>query len=68
MPVLQLGDSVSYDTRKAIAVYRDDSVALSTLIASLGTLARSLVLDKLFMVKYYHEPLTGWASSSVSGA
>lgn len=67
MPVRQVGDSISYDTASAIAGYQNDSVALSTLIASLEILARCLVLDQILDVKYYHAPPTGWATSTVLG-
>lgn len=65
VPILPMGESVTYDTASAIASYRDDSVALLTLIASLQIFARCLVLDLLLGVKYYHAPPTGWATSTV---
>lgn len=62
-PTLQVGESVSYDQQEVLQLYKSNSVAISTLVASLDFLTRSLILDYMLGVKHYHAPAAGWASS-----
>ncbi len=52
-PELSPGEQVKYGIDKAIERYKDDSVALASLLISVKTIARYLLLDKAFAIRYF---------------
>ncbi len=53
MPELVPGEPQTYGVDRAIGEYEHDSVALNSLLNSLRDIARFLLLDKAFRIKYF---------------
>lgn len=69
LPVLEFGETATYDAQRAIEEYLDDSIAMSAFLISLRRVCRYLLLDTIFGTAYFgklsplHAMRVGMASS-----